>query len=131
MESTRPHPAPSGSYHEVKAAVKEIIASIKMISEGPQAIPDDALLFSNGVDELSPLAMDSLDALDLALGLRERFDPQGNRFDAFMNGDVDLQALNTVNKITEYVLSLGAGDPSDQAAGRASPAGEQEPIGIL
>ena len=58
-------------------------------------------------------------------------DPEGNRFDAFMNGEVDLQALNTVNKITEYVLYLGAMDPNDQAAGRASPAGEQEPIGIL
>ncbi len=91
---------------EVGAAVKEIIASIKMIAEGPEAVPDDSQLFSDGLSEPSPLELDSLDALDLALALKERFDPEGNRFEAFLDGEVDLQELATVRKITDYVLSL-------------------------
>lgn len=91
---------------EVGAAVKEIIASIKMIEGGREAVPDDARLFSDGLSEPSPLELDSLDALDLALALKERFDPDGSRFEAFLNGEVDLQALGTVRKITDYVLSL-------------------------
>lgn len=91
---------------EVRAAVKEIIASIKLIDEGPSAIPDDAALFNDGKTEPSPLDLDSLDALDLALALKERFDPDGGRFEAFMNGEVDPQELGTVTKITDYVLSL-------------------------
>jgi acyl carrier protein len=89
----------------VRAAVKEIIASIKMIGEGPDAIPDDALLFSNGRSDPSPLEMDSLDALDLALALKERFDPEGERFEEFLDGEMDPQELGTVTKITDFVMS--------------------------
>jgi len=101
---------------EVGAAVKEIIASIKMIEGGPEAVTDDAQLFSDGLSEPSPLEMDSLDALDLALALKERFDPEGERFEAFLNGEVDLQTLGTVRKITEYVMSLASGSESDCGA---------------
>lgn len=90
----------------VRVAVKEIIASIKQIERGADEVPDDVQLFSDGLGEPSPLDMDSLDALDLALALKERFDPDGERFEAFLNGEVDLQELGTVNKITDFVLSL-------------------------
>jgi acyl carrier protein len=60
--------------------------------------------------------MDSLDALDLALALKERFDPDGERFEAFLNGEVDLQELGTVNKITYFVLSLAKESTNGHAA---------------
>ena len=113
---------------EVRAAVKEIIASIKLIDEGPEAVPDDAPLFRDGLSEPSPLELDSLDALDLALALKERFDPEGSRFEAFMNGDVDLEALGTVRKITDFVLSPAKQSVNGHAA-QAGAAEEQVPTG--
>ncbi len=111
---------------EVGAAVKEIIASIKMIEGGREAVPDDARLFSDGLSEPSPLELDSLDALDLALALKERFDPDGSRFEAFLNGEVDLQALGTVTKITDYVLSLATKSTSGSNGHTVAQAGVAE-----
>jgi acyl carrier protein len=48
-----------------------------VLDEGAEGVPDDARLFSDGLSEPSPLELDSLDALDLALALKERFDPEG------------------------------------------------------
>jgi acyl carrier protein len=106
METASPVQTPDSLRSEVLAAIKEIIASIKMIDEGADGVPDDARLFGDTPGEPSPLEMDSLDALDLALALKERFDPEGDRFEAFLAGEVDLQELATVRKITDYVLSL-------------------------
>jgi len=103
----------------VRAAVKDIIAEIKQIEGGPEAVPDDAPLFSDGPGEPSPLEMDSLDALDLALALKERFDPEGSRFEEFLNGDFDLQRLSTVTRITDYVISLASQSDHETAAGPA------------
>ncbi len=110
---------------EVRAAVKEIIASIKLIDEGPEAVPEDAQLFSDGLSEPSALEMDSLDALDLALALKERFDPEGSHFEAFLNGEVDLQSLGTVTKITDYVLSLAAMSNNGHSAAQAGVSDER------
>ncbi|HSP55966.1 MAG TPA: hypothetical protein VLS25_10310 [Dehalococcoidia bacterium] len=101
---------------EVKAAVKEIIAAIKDIPEGPAGVSEDAQLFNDGLSEPSPLELDSLDALDLALALKERFDPEGERFEAFLNGNVDLQSLGTVRKITDYVMSISQGSTTEDLA---------------
>jgi acyl carrier protein len=103
----------------VRVAVKEIIASIKQIERGAEAVPDDVQLFSDGLGEPTPLDMDSLDALDLALALKERFDPDGERFEAFLNGEVDLQELGTVNKITDFVLSLAKESTNGHAVSQA------------
>lgn len=131
METASPVEARSDRLREeVRAAVKEIIASIKMIGEGPVAVNDDAPLFGSGSGERPALELDSLDALDLALALKERFDPEGSRFEAFMNGDVDMEALGTVRKITDYVLSLANLSTNGQAASPTAAAGEQAPTGI-
>ncbi len=128
METRSPVQAPPDRLREeVRAAVREIIASIKMIGEGPESIPDDAPLFSDGGSEPSPLEMDSLDALDLALALKERFDPEGERFEEFLNGEVDLQAFGTVSKITDYVLSLAAEMTGSQTVDQVGPANEPVP----
>lgn len=125
METSSPAQAPSDRLREeVRAAVKEIIASIKMIGEGPDSIPDDALLFGDGVSEPSPLEMDSLDALDLALALKERFDPEGERFEEFLNGEMDPQELGTVSKITDFVMSLTVDTDFDGQASTRKERGE-------
>jgi acyl carrier protein len=130
METRSPALAPPDRLREeVRSAVKEIIASIKMIGEGPESIPDDAPLFGDGVSEPSPLEMDSLDALDLALALKERFDPEGERFEEFLNGEMDPQELGTVTKITDYVLSLAAKTTGSQTVEQVGTANEQVPSG--
>ena len=126
METASPVQTPHGGLREeVRATVKEIIASIKMIEDGPGAIADDARLFSDGLSEPSALELDSLDALDLALALKEKFDPEGDRFEAFLNGEVDLQALGTVTKITDYVLSLAAMSTNGHSVAQAAVADER------
>jgi acyl carrier protein len=95
----------------VKDAVREIIASIKDIDAA--SISDEAPLFGDGNVELS---LDSLDALDLALSLRERFDPGGDYLGDLLDPDTDLTSLSTVNKIAEYIRSLApARMPTTQA----------------
>jgi acyl carrier protein len=125
METATPAQAQSDRLRdEVRAAVKEIIASIKLIDEGPESIPDDARLFSDGGSEPSPLEMDSLDALDLALALKERFDPEGERFEEFLNGEMDPQELGTVRKITDFVMSLTVDSDFDGPASTRKEPGE-------
>lgn len=88
----------------MRAAVKDIIASIKELPD-PQDIPDDLPLFGEDAGGPSPLQLDSLDTLDLALALKERFDPAGESLERLLNGEGDLQALTTVNKIVDFILS--------------------------
>ncbi len=95
------------SRDEVRAAVKGIIASIKEVPN-PQDIPDDIPLFGDEPAGLSTLQLDSLDALDLALALRERFDPIGERLERLLSGEGDLQALATVNKMVDFILSAAS-----------------------
>ena len=90
---------------DVALAVKELIATIKEVDGGASAIADDAVLFTES-GEPSPLEFDSLDALDLALGLQERFDPHGERFQTFLNGDIDPSDLATIDRIVTYVMSV-------------------------
>lgn len=92
---------------EVRAAVKDIIASIKEIPDAQQ-IPDDAPLFGDDPAGLSPLQLDSLDALDLALALKDRFDPVSDRLESLLSGEEDLQALTTVNEIVDFILSAAS-----------------------
>ena len=81
---------------EVGSVVKEIIISIKPLDDGQEDLPDDAPLFSGA--EASPVELDSLDGLDLALSIGEKF---GLDFGA----DVDLESFQTVNDIVDFILS--------------------------
>lgn len=90
---------------EIRTAVKEIIDSIKPLDSGVEDIPDDAPLFDDGQGEPSPIELDSLDVLDLALAIGERFGLSEEQFDVLAGGEVDLQSLRTVNDIVDFVLS--------------------------
>lgn len=104
---------------DVALAVKELIASIKEVEGGAVTISDDAVLFSE-TGEPSALEFDSLDALDLALGLQERFDPDGDRFQTFLNGDIDPADLATIDRIVTYVIAVMDGSEQDQIAAPAA-----------
>lgn len=73
-------------------------------------------LFDDGAGEPSPLALDPLDMLDLALALRERFDLDEDRFDLILREETELQALRTVNDArTSSAGTSAAGPPSTSA----------------
>ncbi len=94
---------------EIRAVVKEIIDSVKPLDNGAEDIPDDAPLFDDGQGEPSPVELDSLDVLDLALAIGERFGLSEEQFDVMAGGEVDLQSLRTVNDIVDFILSASPG----------------------
>ena len=106
----------STSHDEIKAAVKEIIVSIKPIELQAEDIPDDAPLFSDGSGEPSSVDMDSLDMLDLAFAIGERFGLDQEQFDGLAGGDADLTTLRTVNDIADFIATFA----SDSANGVAA-----------
>jgi acyl carrier protein len=109
---------------EIQAVIKEIINSIKPLDNGVEDIPDDAPLFDDGQGEPSPVELDSLDVLDLALAIGERFGLSEEQFDGLAGGEADLQSLRTVNDIVDFVLSTspeplaGGSDAASGGAGR-------------
>jgi acyl carrier protein len=98
LYNSRQHPMKStlDLRREVGSVVKEIIISIKPLDGGLEDFPDDAPLFSGA--EASPVELDSLDGLDLALSIGEKF---GLDFGA----DVDIESFQTVNDIVDFILS--------------------------
>jgi acyl carrier protein len=109
---------------EVRAIVKEIVTSIKPLDNGLEDVPDDAPLFDDEQGEPSPVGLDSLDMLDLALAIGERFDLNEEQFDL---AELDLQSLRTVNDIVDFILTA-APEPttagSDAVAQGGGPNGE-------
>ena len=93
------------SRDEMRAAVKEIIATIKRPADGLDDIPDDAPLFDNAGDEPSPVALDSLDGLDLVFAIGERFG-LADELDRVLSGEIDIQSLSTVNDIVQFIVAV-------------------------
>jgi acyl carrier protein len=87
---------------EVTTVVREIIASIKEVDIA--TIEDDAPLFREGLGEPPAVELDSLDALDLSLELKDRFDPHGDVLDSFFRDNPDPEVFGTVNKIANFIL---------------------------
>jgi len=108
---------------EIRTAIKEIINSIKPLDSGTKDIPDDVPLFDDGQGEPSPVELDSLDVLDLALAIGERFDLSEEQFDVLAGGEVDLQSLRTVNDIVDFVLSASPGPVTGGSEKASSGAG--------
>lgn len=88
---------------EVRDVVREIIASVKQID--PSEIDDFSPLFSEAGGPASDMELDSLDTLDLAMELRERFDPEGDHLEQLLNGEVDPSTISTVSKIADFIMS--------------------------
>lgn len=90
----------------VRASVRNVILSIKALNDGVAELADDAPLFSRGSSAPSPIELDSLDALDLAMSLGNEFGIDDDEFDRLMDSDEGIQRFRTVNDITDLVLSL-------------------------
>ena len=90
----------------VRASVRSVILSIKPLNDGVDELADDAPLFSRGSSGPSPIELDSLDALDLAMCLGKEFGIDDDEFDRLMDSDEGIQRFATVNDITDLVLSL-------------------------
>lgn len=95
--------AASGRRSDVTAAVREIIASIKEVDVS--MIEDDAPLFRDGVGDPPAVELDSLDALDLSLELKDRFDPSGEVLDSLFRDNPDPAVFGTVNKVVGFILT--------------------------
>lgn len=90
----------------VRASIKSIIVSIKPLAEGFDEISDDAPLFSDGSGRESPVNLDSLDALDLAMSIGDEFGLGNQEFERLFESEDGLERLRTVNDITDVILSL-------------------------
>jgi acyl carrier protein len=88
---------------ELREVLRQMIASIKQVDAAE--IGDNTPLFNADGEQHSVIELDSLDALDLALELKERFDPDGDQMESLVRGEIDPTALATVSKIADFVAS--------------------------
>ncbi len=93
----------------VRASIKSIIASIKPLEDGFEELADDAPLFNDGSGRPSPVSLDSLDALDLAMSIGDEFGLDNDEFERLVASDEGFEKLRTVNDITNLILSLAKG----------------------
>ena len=91
---------------DLRRAVRLIITTIKPIDQESGEFADDAPLFSGDEGEVSPVEFDSLDMLDLAITIGDRFGFDQERLDRLIGGEVDMQSLRTVNDIVDFILSV-------------------------
>ncbi|GCE49810.1 acyl carrier protein [Thermosporothrix hazakensis] len=75
--------------------IKELLVNSLELSCEPGQITDDQPLFGRG------LGLDSLDALELVVGIEEAFEVSVS--------DDDISSLSSVNKIAEYILAFQQG----------------------
>ena len=90
----------------IRASIRHLIVSIKPLADGFDELTDDAPLFSDAAGSPSPVSLDSLDTLDLAMSIGDEFDLNNDEFERLIESDEGLDKLRTVNDITELVLSL-------------------------
>ena len=71
----------------VRASIRNIIVSIKPLKEGFDELADDAPLFSDASGRPSPVDLDSLDVLDLAMSIGDEFDLDNEEFERLVASD--------------------------------------------
>lgn len=75
---------------EIITGLKEIIIESLMIDVEPAMIQNDQPLFGRGLE------LDSIDALELSIGIASRFDVDLN--------DDDMSVLSSINKLTDFIV---------------------------
>jgi acyl carrier protein len=89
---------------ETKRKIREILSVRLNLSTAVDKIADDAPLFGPG-----SLGLDSIDALELVLGIQKEFGA------AIEDRALAVRVLVSIDTIAEYLESLSAGNP--EAAG--------------
>ncbi len=79
----------------LKWDLKQLIITECQKDLSPEQIPDGAMLFGSG----SELALDSLDALQIALAVKQHY---GKRIDA---GNQTRMALASIDSLADFILS--------------------------
>lgn len=87
---------------ELNERIKTLIVNALELSGEAAQITDDQPLFGRG------LGLDSLDALELVVGIEEQFEVSVS--------DDDVSSLSTVNKIADYIQAFQEGRTPDEAA---------------
>lgn len=87
------------STEDLKPRIKKMLVESLMLKISPEEIGDDTPLFSP-----EGLALDSIDALELAVGLEKNFKV------STPNAETARTAFLSVNTIAEYVQSKSAGN---------------------
>lgn len=82
---------------QLKFELKQLIIRECDKKLAPEQIPDDAILIGNQ----SALALDSLDALQIALAVKRQY---GKRIDG---GTQTRAALTSVNTLADFILAKG------------------------
>jgi acyl carrier protein len=96
----------SESSTELKARIKRaLIEELDLRGKREQDIDDAAPLFGEG------LGLDSLDALQLAMAIEERFGV------TVPEGEAGRSVFASVNAIAEFLVGSGAGEPRSPEGG--------------
>jgi acyl carrier protein len=82
------------TYEEVSSVVKEMIVSIRSLDIDPARLDEDQSIYD---EDGSTIAMDSLDAVELLIGL-------STHFDVTIEDDIDPDAFRSIRLITESLL---------------------------
>jgi acyl carrier protein len=85
---------------ETKKKIREILSVRLNLSTAVEKIDDDAPLFGPG-----SLGLDSIDALELVLGLQKEFGV------AIEDRSLAVKVMVSIDTIAEYVKSQSAGNP--------------------
>jgi acyl carrier protein len=78
----------------LRQRIKEILVERLKLERTPESIGDDELLFSG-----EGLGLDSIDALELVLGIEQEFDVK------IENEEVGMTALSSVANLADFVVA--------------------------
>jgi acyl carrier protein len=78
----------------LRQRIKEILVERLKLERTPESIGDDELLFSG-----EGLGLDSIDALELVLGIEQEFDVK------IENEEVGMTALSSVSHLADFVVA--------------------------
>ncbi len=82
--------------YNIRTTIRSEISRLKEGAIAPEEVPDDLPLFDVNEDGSENLGLDSLDALELAMAIEEKYEisvPQ----------DIDFKQLVTLNDVVAYV----------------------------
>lgn len=101
---------------DIREGIRDIVLSIKPLAPGFDKLEYDAPLFNRAEGRSSPISLDSLDALDLAMRIGDEYGLNNEEFERLVESEEGLASLRTVNDIAALVASLITEKPSGSNA---------------
>ncbi len=88
--------------HLEAEVLEMIIEKLGLDDINPEEVDYDAPIFASYADEDEGLGLDSVDALELVVGLKEKFDVKMN--------DEDMAVFRSVSSIADYIREVKGTD---------------------